>query len=50
MLMLKKQVELPSIYLHLCRQQAEMDNRMSALPTLEKFLRAPMPVLFVFTI
>ena len=39
-----------NLYLHLCRQQPEMDNRMSTLPTLEKFLRTPMPVLFVFTI
>ena len=39
-----------NVYLHLRRQQPEMDNRMSTLPTLEKFLLTPMPVLFVFTI
>jgi len=39
-----------NVYLHLCRQQPEMDNRISSLLTLEKFLRTPMPVLFVFTI
>jgi len=39
-----------NVYLHLCRQHPEMDNRMSTLPTLENFLRTPLPVLFVFTI
>ena len=40
-----------NVYLHLCHQQREMENqKMSTLPTLEKFLRTPMPVLFVFTI
>ena len=34
-----------NVNLHLYRQQPEMDNRMSTLPTLEI-----LPVLFVFTI
>ena len=39
-----------NLYLDLYRQQPEMDNQMSTLPTLEKYLRTPMAVLFVFTI
>jgi len=39
-----------NVYLHLYRQQPEMDNQKWTLPTLEKYLRTPMPVLFVFTI
>ena len=39
-----------NVYFHLYRQQPEMTTKMSTLPTLEKYLRTPMPVLFVFTI
>ena len=39
-----------NVYLHLCRQQPEMDNQNVDVGDPGNFLRTPMPVLFVFAI